>query len=70
MTDKEVTIILLGAAVLFAAILWGALALNEAGCAARWKDSGRKSDWSIRGDCRVEDKNGRLVPEKVIRDVQ
>ena len=67
---KDITIILLGAVVLFAVILWGALAVDETGCAARWKDSGRKSDWSIKGGCRVEDKNGRLVPEKVIRDVQ
>jgi hypothetical protein len=67
---KDMLIILLGGVVFFAAILWGAFAVDEAGCAVRWKDSGRKSDWSIKGGCRVEDKNGRLVPEKVIRDVQ
>ncbi len=71
MTDlRPITMILLVAVVLFAAIIWSALTADEVSCAARWKDSGRKSDWSIRGGCRVEDKNGRLVPEKVIRDVQ
>lgn len=60
----------LGCVLLFVAIMWGAFEADEAGCAARWKDSGRKSDWSVRGGCRVEDKNGRLVPEKVIREEQ
>ena len=39
-------------------------------CGARWSDSGRKYEWSFLAGCRVEDGNGRLIPEANIRDIK
>ena len=39
-------------------------------CGARWSDSGRKYEWSFLAGCRVEDGNGKLIPEANIRDIQ
>lgn len=40
------------------------------GCESRWKDSGREHEWSLFAGCRVADRDGRLIPEKNMRDVQ
>lgn len=39
-------------------------------CKSKWADSGRKHEWSVFAGCRVEDSNGKLIPEKNIRDIQ
>ena len=51
--------------------LFGLAAIaDKFGCEAKWADSGRKHDWSFLAGCRVEDSQGRLIPEKNIRDIQ
>ena len=45
-------------------------AVSALECSAKWKDSGRKYEWSIFAGCRVEDGNGKLIPEANIRDIQ
>ena len=62
--------VVLGGVAFLAVMLFVAVKGDEVGCVERWKDSGLKHDWSIHGGCRVEDKNGRLVPEKVIHDIR
>jgi hypothetical protein len=44
-----------------------AMWLDSAGCAARWRDSGYRSEWSVFGGCRVETSPGRWVPDGAIR---
>lgn len=59
------------AVIAFIVLVLGSVpVLDKAGCASRWQDSGRKFDWSFMGGCRVTDKNGNLIPEKNLRDVQ
>lgn len=57
-------------AVLIAGLLALCMWLDYMGCGSRWEDSGRRYVWSAFGGCRVEDKQGRLIPEKNIRDMQ
>ena len=45
-------------------------AVSALECGAKWRDSGRKYEWSIFAGCRVEDGKGRLIPEANIRDIQ
>ena len=45
-------------------------AISALECSAKWRDSGRKYEWSILAGCRVEDGNGKLIPEANIRDIQ
>lgn len=68
MNDMAKVLAACGLIVVF--VVAGSLLLDRAGCAARWEDSGRRYDWSAMASCRVEDKNGRLMPEKTIRNVQ
>jgi len=67
---NEIAKILLASFAVVVFLVWAAMMGSKAGCAARWEDSGRRYDWSALAECRVEDKNGKLVPEKTIRDVQ
>ena len=62
--------VFLSIVVLLVLLVASALRMDSVSCAARWEDSGRKHDWSIYGGCRVSDKDGRMVPEKIIRDIQ
>lgn len=45
-----------------------AVALEAAGCSARWEDSGMESKYLLTAGCMVK-KDGRWVPEGVLRDV-
>ena len=68
MSDGMKVIVIMAAIV--APILLLSVVLDYVGCGSRWVDSGRKHDWSLMGGCRVEDKQGRLIPEKNVRDMQ
>lgn len=59
-----------GIAVFIVFMMWLAAALDRAACEARWSDSGRRYEWGVMSGCRVEDKDGRLIPADVIREVR
>ena len=67
---KEIALLCGLPLALIAGIIWSSILIDERNCKLRWEDSGRKVQWAIGSGCRVSDKNGFLVPEKTIRDVQ
>jgi hypothetical protein len=56
--------------LIFMIVIFGGSVLEKTNCEAKWADSGKKYDWSFFAGCRVSDKNGNLIPEKNIREVQ
>lgn len=38
-------------------------------CESRWENSDRKYEYGLLSGCLVADKNGNLIPEKNIRDI-
>ncbi len=66
---KEVLIVSVTIVVVFSLFMLGVIWLADAGCEARWKDSGMKSDFTLFGGCRVQRADGTWVPASAIRDL-
>ena len=66
---KEVLIVSVTIVVVFSLFMLGVIWLADAGCEARWKDSGMKSDFTLFGGCRVQHADGTWVPASAIRDL-
>lgn len=66
---KEVLIKGVTIVVVFCLIMTGAIWLADAGCEARWKNRGMKSDFTLFGGCRVQRTDGTWVPASAIRDL-
>ena len=66
---KEVLIKGVTIVVVFCLIMTGAIWLADAGCEARWKDSGMNSYYTLISGCRVQRTDGTWVPASAIRDL-
>ena len=66
---KEVLIVSVTIVVVFSLFMLGVIWLADAGCEARWKNSGMKSDFTLFGECRVQRADGTWVPASAIRDL-
>ena len=53
----------------FCLMMLGVIWVADAGCEARWKNSGMKSDFTLSGGCRVQRTDGTWVPASTIRDL-
>ena len=53
----------------FCLMMLGVIWVADAGCEARWKNSGMKSDFTLFGECRVQRADGTWVPASAIRDL-
>ena len=66
---KEVLIGGVAIVVVFCLMMLGVIWVADAGCEARWKNSGMKADYSLLGWCRVQRTDGTWVPASATRDL-
>ncbi len=66
---KDVWIASVTILVVFILMMLGVIWVADAGCEARWKNSGMKSDFTLFGGCRVQRTDGTWVPASAIRDL-
>ena len=66
---RELLILLTAILAIMAILTAGAAWLSKVGCESRWQDSGRAHSWGLMAGCRVADRDGRLIPEKNVRDI-
>ena len=66
---KEVLIGFVVIVGVFCLTMLGVIWMADAGCEARWKDSGMNSDYTLVGGCRVQRPDGTWVPASAIRDL-